>query len=529
MKLHYENYADIPYFSHTDLAYIEHHPDLREFYSYEPSPDSFKAVVSARKQFPVNRELLWAALEKQYRDLDVTVPVAERDILDENTFTITTAHQPTLLTGPLYHIYKIASVIHLSRNLNAKYPHQKFIPVFVMSGEDHDWAEVNHFHVFGKRFEWKREAGGAVGHFDLEGLDQLIQEVNELFIHSPFGQQISDILGRCMSKAKNYGHFHRLLVSKIFEEHGLVVLNLDDPDLKRSFIPIFEKEIRERFSLHTVRPTQSSLEKKGFKVQAYCRDLNLFYMSEGIRERIDLSGDGFIRHDTGIVYTLETLIEELHSHPESFSPNVILRPIYQEFILPNVAYIGGGGEIAYWLERKMQFEEAGIHYPMLIRRNSWHILDGNASQQLEKMGFTWKDMLHDINAIVRYFLHKHSQASIDFEEEMQLVRQAFNQLAGKAEKIDPTLSKAIQAEEAKQIKIFEHLGSRLMRTEKHLQDTQIRKIHKLKEKLFPSNGLQERHENFLAYYAQYGPGWITEVIEASDPITEKFILAELQE
>jgi bacillithiol biosynthesis cysteine-adding enzyme BshC len=529
MKLHYENYEDIPYFSQTDLAYIGHHPDLREFYAYEPTSESISDVVSARKQFPVNRELLWKTIEHQYSNLEVAVPVTKNIIADVNTFTVTTAHQPTLLTGPLYHIYKIANVIRLCRDLNTRYPHQKFIPVFVMSGEDHDWAEVNHFHLFGKRFEWRREAGGAVGHFNLSGLDELINEVNELFTHSPFGPYIQDILSACFERAINYGHFHRLLISKIFEGHGLVILNLDDPDLKRSFIPVFEKEIRERFSLHTVRPTQSELEHKGFKVQAYCRDLNLFYMTKGVRERIDLSGNGFVRHDTGIIYTTDSLIEELHAQPESFSPNVILRPLYQEFILPNIAYIGGGGEIAYWLERKAQFKEAGVHYPMLIRRNSWHMLDSSTFHQMEKMGFTWKDMLHDVNAIVRYYLRKNSQSTIDFEEEIQLVRQAFSQLAGKAEKLDQTLSKAIQAEEVKQIKVFEHLGSRLLRSEKQLQDTQIRKIHKLKEKLFPANGLQERHENFLGYYAQYGPEWISDVIEGSDPFAEKFILAELQE
>src|SRR6185436_12759892 len=120
----------------------------------------------------------------------------------------------------------------------------------------------------------------------------------------------------------------------------------------------------------------------GFKAQAYCRPINLFYMEEGVRERIEPLGDGgYIRVDSKISYTQEEIIAELHSHPERFSPNVILRPLYQEFILPNLAYIGGGGELAYWLERKTQFEHFGVPFPMLVRRNSVLWLDRDANKR----------------------------------------------------------------------------------------------------------------------------------------------------
>src|SRR5688500_425804 len=291
-------------------------------------------------------------------------------ILDENTFTITTAHQPTLLTGPLFHIYKIASVIHLATELNEQYPANKFLPVFVMSGEDHDWAEVNHFHLFGKKYEWEREAKGPCGHLSTEGLDEVINKMNALFENVPFGKKIKELLQGCLSNAKNYGHFHRLLVASIFEDTDLIVIDLDDKEFKEAFIPVFEKEIKERFSHRIVTATQSLLEKKGFKIQAHCGPVNLFYMTDTLRERSDITDNGFIRIGSGVTYTEAALIEELNKHQERFSPNVILRPLYQESILPNIAYTGGGGEIAYWLERKDQFEHAGVHYPMLIRRNS---------------------------------------------------------------------------------------------------------------------------------------------------------------
>jgi bacillithiol biosynthesis cysteine-adding enzyme BshC len=265
-----------------------------------------------------------------------------------------------------------------------------------------------------------------------------------------------------------------------------------------------EKELIERFSIQYVPATQDKLENLGFKPQAFCRPINLFYMDAGIRERIEPTIDGgFIRVDSSISYTHAEILEELHNHPERFSPNVILRPLYQEFTLPNLAYIGGGGELAYWLERKTQFEAAGVPYPMLIRRNSILMIDEQTSTQIEKAELTWEDLLDEYDVIVKKFLLRQSGSNLEFEEEQRLIKDAYEALAAKAERIDPTLAKAILAEESKQSKSFEQLGSRLLQ-EKNNTETNLNRIKKLKEKLFPDGGLQERHDNMLSYYADHG-------------------------
>lgn len=528
MKVVSEEYSGLRQFSSTDLAYIKHDQRLVDFISYEPSQEAIREVIASRKKFPVDRSFLLRVLKKQYAELEISLPFEDAVLLDGNTFTITTAHQPTLFTGPLFHIYKIASVIHLARSLKEEYPDQNFIPVFIMSGEDHDWAEVNHFHLFGRKYLWERNASGACGRLSVEGLDGLITQVSELFQNSPFGKDIQDLLSNCLVKAKDYGHFHSLLIAKLFDKTGLVVINLDDRDFKQAFIPIFEKEIKDHFSYTHVPVTQAALEAKGFKVQAYCRQVNLFYMSEGIRERIDSTTAGVVRVESNKSYSTVEILQELHDYPERFSPNVILRPLYQEFLLPNLAYIGGGGEIAYWLERKKQFEEAEVHFPMLIRRNSVLVIDHATQTQLVKLGIEWNDLRHEINVIVNEYLQKHSQSDLNYDPEIEMIHNAYQQLASKAEKLDPTLSKAILAEEAKQIKQFEQLASRLWRTEKQQQDTQLKRIERLREKLFPNGGLQERHENFLSFYANYGPQWIEDMITLCDPWIGKFLLVELE-
>ncbi len=480
-----------------------------------------------RKNFPVDRQLLPVYIKKQYAQLGIELPVDPAVLLDDNTFTITTAHQPNLLTGPLYHIYKIASTINITRQLNETISGHHFIPVFIIGGEDHDWPEVNHFHLFGRKYQWDRTASGPCGRLSLEGLDSVIETVTTLFEHTPHGADIREKLNTCLSRAENYGQFHQLLVHSLFSAHGLVILNMDDPELKRAFIPLMEKEIKEQFSLPHVSSTQNALERVGFKVQAYCRPVNLFYMTPGLRERIDPEANGFIRVDSGIKYSLDEIIEELHQYPERFSPNVIMRPLYEETILPNLAYIGGGGEIAYWLERKSQFEAANVHFPMLVRRNSVLLIDQSTASQMQKSALTWEDLLLDNDALVKAYLMRHSHTDLEFTGEMQKINEAYTSLAAKADKLDPTLSKAILAEETKQLKQFEQLASRLMRAEKQLQETNIKRIQKLKEKLFPENGLQERHENFLSIYAQYGATWITDLVSFCDPFVEKFMVAEL--
>ncbi|MEO6130844.1 MAG: bacillithiol biosynthesis cysteine-adding enzyme BshC, partial [Saprospiraceae bacterium] len=352
MDLSLIDHSQLKYWSHTDLSYIKHDDALREFYKYDPVKSSFPEISKARKEFQTDRILLTRVIKKQYAELEISLPVNEEVFLNQNTFTITTAHQPALLTGPLFHIYKIASIIHLANDLMAGNTDFKIIPVFVVNSEDHDWAEVNHLHLFGKKIEWERTSKGPSGRLSTEGLDKLAEIIYNLFSNAPHLNEIKELLSSCLQKAGNYSQFHRLLLHHIFGQHGLVILDMDDIDLKRAFIPVMEKEITEQFSFKPVSETQASLEKAGFKPQAFCRPINLFYMTDTIRERIEPTEKGIVKVESKTLQSLDEIVNELHSHPDRFSPNVILRPIYEEFILPNLAYIGGGGEIAYWLERK---------------------------------------------------------------------------------------------------------------------------------------------------------------------------------
>jgi bacillithiol biosynthesis cysteine-adding enzyme BshC len=522
MNIAQVDYNRIRSLSHTDLAYINHDPALRPFYQYEASLAQLKDVIDERKKHSIDRPRLLDALQRQYTALGAELPTGAAQLAAENTFTVTTAHQPLLLTGPLYHIYKIASVINLARQINAEYTDQVTLPVFVIGSEDHDWDELNHFHLFGKKQVWEKETGGPAGRFDIEGLAVIIETVADKILNEQYGSELIGLLREAHDRATTYAQFHQALLIALFGKHGLVVLNMDDAELKRAFIPVMRKELVEQFSHKHVTPSQQSLEKQGFKPQAHCRELNLFYLSPGRRERIELIGDEYVLVESGRRFSTDEMLAELENHPESFSPNVIMRPLYQEFTLPNLAYIGGGGEVAYWLERKTQFAAAGIPYPMIVRRNSLLLIDENTKGQIEKADLAWEDLLDDYDAIVKKYLLSHSNGDLNAEAELQLIRQAYEALANKATHIDPTLSTAIQAEEQKQLKQFEQLSTRLLRAAKHNEENSLKRIQRLKEKLFPGNGLQERYDNVIPYYAVHGDALLTQLIEICNPFDERF-------
>jgi bacillithiol biosynthesis cysteine-adding enzyme BshC len=262
----------------------------------------------------------------------------------------------------------------------------------------------------------------------------------------------------------------------------------------------------------------------GFPSQATPREINFFYIGEHLRERIIEENGIYKVVNTDLTFSPAEMEAEIEKHLERFSPNVIMRPIYQELILPNLAYIGGGGELAYWLERQTQFEHFGINFPMLVRRNSALWIDANSAKRMEKLGLSIKELWEDFDSLVKIYLKKNAEEEFQLNGEREKLEAIFHQVAKKTESIDPTLVKTVWAEHAKALKSIEHLEVRLVRAEKQKHENAISQIRSLKEKLFPGNGLQERYDNFLAYYLRYGDDFFKVLKDNFDPLEKKFVI-----
>ncbi|MEL7219912.1 MAG: bacillithiol biosynthesis cysteine-adding enzyme BshC [Bacteroidota bacterium] len=526
MKIHRMPFAQVPQLSTRDVAYASKDNRLRPFYKYEVNQQAFAEVIHDKSQTPTDRKTLVEVLEQQYTQL-ADHPISQQQIqalASEKTFTLVTAHQPSLFTGPLYFIIKICSTIQLSRQLNEAYPDYHFVPLFITGGEDHDFEEVNHLHLFGKTIEWHNEESGAVGQMSTNTLNEALTALKEILGDSEKAQAVYQELEASYTRHERYGMATIDYVHSLFAEEGLLTIDMNRPTLKRLFIPIIKEEIFNQPSQALVEKAQRELEAAGFSGQAHAREINFFYLRAGIRERIIQEGDHFNVLNTDYTFTKEQLEKEIEAHPEYFSPNVIMRPLFQELVLPNLAYIGGGGELAYWLERKEQFAHFGINFPMLIRRNSLLWLDRGTMKRVNKLSLEVPQLFTDTDSLIKTFVQQQSDNELHIQEEKEQLESLFKSIADKAREIDPTLAKAIEAEYTRQAKAVDNLEGRLMRAEKQKHEIALNQIRGLKDKLYPNNGLQERYDNFLAFYVRYGRDFLTQLMEVLDPLEEGFVV-----
>ncbi len=519
-------FQQVEQLSQKDIAYATKHPKLRPFYKYDTTLATFDKVMADKSKDHTNRKVLFEVLQTQYASLEVTEATQSNieALLEATTFTITTAHQPSLATGPLYYIYKIVSAIHLCQLLNKQYPGHRFVPIFVTGGEDHDFEEVNHLHLFNKEIVWENEEKGSVGMMNTASLRPVLEQLEEILGDRSTAVEIYQILKKAYTSHEKYSLATIDLVNQLFGSYGLVVLGMNDPKLKREFIPIMKQELLERPSQAFIHKATAELEEAGFSGQAHARAINLFYLRDQIRERIVFENNQYEVLNTDYRFTEGELMVELEQHPEHFSPNVVMRPLYQELILPNLAYIGGGGEIAYWLERQEQFAHFSLNFPMLIRRNSVLWLDAGTQKRMKKLGLEVDDLFVETEALLKRFIKQNTESELSLAEEKAQHQKLFEAIKYKAQEIDPTLAKTVAAEQAKQLNILNQLEGRLMRAEKQKHEVALNQIRVLKEKLFPKNGLQERHDNFLAFYLQHGRGFFDTLLEHLDPLEEGFVV-----
>ncbi len=524
MKISRIPFHQVPQLSKIDVAYAGGDDRLRPFFRHEVSLAQFREVIESRRSYPVNREVLVSVLRSQYAGLEPVIEVNEQISLLErdNTFTVATAHQPCLFTGPLYYVYKIFSCINLADQLNLAYPEYRFVPVFVSGAEDHDFEEINKVHLFNKTLVWENEENGPAGGMSTSSLGPVLASLEEVLGTS--GAEIFSLIEQAYTTHATFGRATVHLLHALFGSYGLVVADMNAPELKRLFVPLMERELLEHPSRNLVEAAQAGLEAFGFGAQAHAREINLFYMRRQLRERIVLEEGLYKVLDTDYTFTKDAMMEELRRYPERFSPNVVMRPLYQETVLPNLAYIGGGGEIAYWLERLEQFRYFGTPFPMLVRRNSVWWIDESGSKRMEKLGLQPEHLFEDTEALVKQYVAANTEHEISLSFEKEQLQALFSEILRKAAAVDSTLEKAVLAEQAKQLNALEHLEAKMLRAEKQRQDTAVQQIRSLKEKYFPGNGLQERYDNFLPLYLKYGKAFFDTLRTELDPLAPGFVV-----
>jgi bacillithiol biosynthesis cysteine-adding enzyme BshC len=501
--------------------YIIRSNNVKSFYAEFPDANGFQSLIQKRNDFPVNRKLITEVLSDQNKESHESV---KKNILllgDAKTFTVTTGHQLNLFTGPLYFIYKILTAIKLSRWLNEKFPGNKFIPVYWMASEDHDIAEINHTFISGKKIEWTTAGTGAAGRLKCSGIESVIEELKTVLNSTSETDKLISIISEAYDSSHSLSVATRILVNALFGKYGLVIIDADNAKLKKQFAPLMKEELLKGISFEKTSATIASLEKMNYEIQVTPRELNLFYLEENSRERIVKEKNTFRVLNSEIKWSETEILNELENHPERFSPNVVLRSLYQETTLPNVAYVGGPAEIAYWLEYKSLFEHTRSSFPVLVLRNCAMISDQNAGRKMEKLKIAEADLFKSLDVLSNEFV-KSDGAAFEMTEETKRINEVFDSLQIKASSVDPTLSGYVAAEKQKQLNALKSIEEKMIRAEKKKQETSIQQIQKLKDKFFPGGNLQERHENFIPFFLNHGETFFDDLLESFQPVSTEF-------
>ena len=518
------SYQNSGYFSPLMNDYLDQKKELNSLYHRFPTLENFEnQIIEKKENFNnENRTALVAALKKQYAGIkasDLTKQNIEL-LADGNSFTVTTGHQLNLFSGPLYFLYKIISTINLTAELKAKYPNYNFVPVYWMATEDHDFEEINYFSFKGKKFHWNRESTGPVGRLSTERLNDFLEIFSLEIGSSTNANAIKKLFEDSYLKHENLADATRYLANELFGGSGLVILDADDQDLKRSFIPYIKDELLRQSSYKAV--TETIEKMNDYFVQVNPREINLFYIEDNLRERIILENGIYKINHTRIEFTESEILALLERNPEKFSPNVIMRPLYQEVILPNLCYIGGGGEIAYWFELKSFFASAEVTFPILLLRNSVLLATEKQNKKADKLNLSWSDLFSKQATLVNRITQKLSDFPIDFTEQKEALKKQFEALLELTNHTDKSFLGAVKAQEVKQIKGLETLEKRLLIAQKRKFHDELQRIIDLQNELFPNQSLQERQANFSEFYLENGERLIPKIMSQLKPLEQNF-------
>ncbi|RCH54940.1 bacillithiol biosynthesis cysteine-adding enzyme BshC [Mucilaginibacter hurinus] len=525
MEVNCISYKDTGFFSETVSNYLDDAPGLRPFYSYRPTIEGFRQILQT-KNVIADRKLLVDILIEQYERNGIAfdqLPLqGARGLGEANTYTITTGHQLNIFAGPLYFIYKIVTAIKLSRQLKEEFPDKNFVPVYWMASEDHDFAEINYTNIGGKKVHWWYEAQGATGRINPDSMRQALNQYKGVLGMEGHANELAEIVETAYTKFDKLADATRYLVNALFGQYGLIVIDADDKRFKKHFAKIIEQDIIEQQSFKNIEATNKKLQHQGVDIQVNPREINFFYLLDGLRERITFDGGRYKVLNTEIDFSEEEIKQEIMANPERFSPNVVMRPVYQECILPNIAYVGGGAEIVYWLELKSTFDHYHVDFPILILRNSALIIPERTAGKIGRMKLSPVNLFRSTDEIKKLWVKAHSEHRLSLNDEWQELQSVFEKIKSRLGNIDPTLKPSAEAAQARLKHAIDNLEKKLVKAEKLNYKTRLEQIEQIKAELFPKNSLQERAENFGLFYVKWGHVFIGELVKHFEPLDFKF-------
>ena len=485
-----------------------------------------KALSESRKSKQLN---LSSIINSQYSSLTNISSKTLRNIelLDkEKTIAIVTGQQLGIFGGPLYTIYKIVTSLRLVNQFSERYDEYKFVPVFWLEGDDHDFNEVRSLNLFDNENKvinvgYKEEISDDDAKQSISNI-KFEEELNEFYSRyegslrdTDFKNELVTKLKECYQVGKTFKQSFKELLFWLFDEYGLIIFDPQDPQVKSLLKPIFKKEIND-FSAHTQKLilTSAKLEEL-YHAQVKVKPVNLFYHTDDGRYSVEPVEDIFKLRRKRKQFTKEEILDEIENSPERFSPNVLLRPICQDYLFPTGFYIAGPSEISYFAQITPLYDFYDIVAPIIYPRSSATILEKNVGAALDKYDLTMNDIFLGLDELKENVIAGLSENNIDkaFEDALKEIEFTFDRLKENLFAVDKTLVDASLRYREKIISSLGELKSKASKAQESRHETTIRQLTRLSNLLYPLGNLQEREINFTYFYNKYGKEFIKKIYD----------------
>lgn len=525
------NFSDIPKNQNLFLDYLYEFENVAEFYKHdfrekEKYGGIFRGIIDSRKKDKIN---VASVIKEQYLSLP---PASEKtlaniDLLkNETTLTVVTGQQIGILGGPLYTLYKIITAVKLARQLKERFEEFNFVPVFWLEADDHDFNEIRSVKVINDQNELE-----SIGYLDEIPGEEAKQSVGNLAITSEinsFFEKVSSslreteftagLLGRLKdfySEGKTLKQAFRELIFWLFDEYGLVILDPQDVKVKSLLAPVFEKEV-ERFREHTQELVLTSAKlEEIYHAQVKIKPVNLFYSTDDGRYPIEPVDENFRLKRKRKQFSRDELLNEIRTGPHRFSPNVLLRPICQDYLLPTAFYIAGPSEISYFAQITPMYDFFDIAMPVIYPRASVTIIEKGIRSNLDKYNLELKDIFIKTDSLKEQVISGISDTDLDtvFESISQRIESAFDDLRDSLASIDKTISDSSDRYREKAISSLGDLKNKAVQARNKRHEISLKQIDKIAGSLYPSENLQERELNFVFFANKYGDAFIQKLFD----------------
>tara|TARA_B100000401_G_scaffold431044_1_gene366581 strand:+ start:2348 stop:3895 length:1548 start_codon:yes stop_codon:yes gene_type:complete len=511
MKKYNIPYGNTDIFSQLILDYLNQDKKLNNFYNRYPNIDNFKNQIKEKSNHNIDRSLLINVLKEQNKSLKLSKKSTLNidSLLKNNTYTITTGHQLNIFTGPLFLIYKIISAINLTETLQRHYTNYNFVPIFWMATEDHDFEEINHINIYNNKIKWDTKQDGIVGEFHLQDFKDVIDDLHKITGDSCNSEYILELFKKTYLQHNCLADATRYLINKLFGKYGVVVIDGNHLEFKKQFKEIIKKDLVSSSYYNTIKDCSDNLSKY-YKQQAFVRERNFFLIQKGQRKLI----------------SKPIKIKDIDLDPSVFSPNVLMRPLFQEFILPNIAYVGGGSEISYWMQLITLFKKEKIPFPILVLRNSVLFTEYKQLNRFLSMGFSIEDIFNKKELLHSKYLNTHHNEEYSLNKQKSKIAKIYSDIY--EQNTDHDIQRSILASKKQQLNLIEKLEKKLVRNIKKKNEINIEKINRFKDFSFPNGQLQERHSNFISFYLKYGDNFLEMLKENLHPLSSDFVVLALE-